>query len=134
VNHPNVNAFVVTNGTAFPVIISGNGHMSLGTSDVSSDFRLDVGGKIRACEVRVMNPGWCDYVFDPEYSLMPLSELKKFLSVNRHLPEIPAEADVEANGFDLAHMNALLLKKVEELTLYVIDLNEQLEILRSTKE
>jgi hypothetical protein len=83
-------------------------------------------GKVRACEVRVSNPGWCDFVFDDNYRLPPLREVEAYIRQHKHLPLIPSEAEVEAEGFDLAQMNALLLRKTEELTLYVIQLEKDL--------
>jgi len=75
-------------------------------------------------------PPWADYVFNTEYKLMPLCELEQFISVNRHLPEIPNAAEIEATGIDVAAMSTLQMKKIEELTLYIIDLQKQIEQLK----
>lgn len=71
--------------------------------------------------------GWADYVFENDYNLMPLPELEKFITTYKHLPEIPTAEEVVKNGLELKEMNALLLKKVEELTLYLIDINKEIQ-------
>jgi len=74
---------------------------------------------------------WVDYVFKKDYKLMPLSELNAFIRENNHLPEIPTSDEVRENGIELGEMNALLLKKIEELTLYVIELKTEMNTLKS---
>ena len=93
--------------------------------------KLDVVGTIRAHEVKVCLNQGCDYVFAPEYDLMSLPELEQFVNTNRHLPEVAPAAEMEQDGIDLSEMNALLLKKIEELTLHVIDLNKRIETLEN---
>ena len=68
-----------------------------------------------------------DYVFRPDYELMPLQELKAFVSENRHLPNIPTAEEVKENGLDLTGLSIRLLEKVEELTLYTISQQEQID-------
>ena len=68
-----------------------------------------------------------DYVFEPDYKLMPLAEVEAFTKANKHLPEVPSAAEIEKSGLDLAKMNLLLLKKVEELTLHTIELEKRLK-------
>lgn len=68
-----------------------------------------------------MSIAWYDHVFNPDYKLMSLEEVETFVKQNSHLPDIPSEKQVNTEGFDLAEMNGLLLKKVEELTLYMIE-------------
>jgi hypothetical protein len=77
----------------------------------------------------VTTPKWRvpDYVFDPSYDRMSLSEIESFVRMNRHLPDVPSAKDIEAEGMDLAEMNLKLLKTVEELTLHVIDLDKALK-------
>jgi hypothetical protein len=58
---------------------------------------------------------------------MPLAEVETFIKENQHLPDIPSEDEIKASGIDVAQMNALLLKKIEELTLYVIELEKKLQ-------
>jgi len=79
--------------------------------------------------VKAPNTVWPDYVFDSSYNLLPLVGLKHFLTENKHLPDMPTAGTVEKDGIDLGNKQAMLLKKVEELTLYIIELNEKLEAL-----
>ena len=111
-----VEALTLMNGNTGSFIVLGSGRTGIGTNVPGADYMLDVAGKIRGCEVRVANPGWCDYVFAPEYQLMPIGALKSYLLLNRHLPEMPSETEVEKEGFDLAKMDASLLKRAEENT------------------
>ena len=73
---------------------------------------------------------WPDYVFEKVYKRLSLSELELFILKNRHLPEVPTADDVEKNGLSLGEMDAILLKKIEELTLYVIEQQKEIEALR----
>ncbi len=101
-----------------------DGSMGIGTSSVGS-FKLAVEGKIGAREIVVQTGAWADFVFENNYKLMPLNELEKSIKANKHLPGIPTEKEVLANGVSLGEMQAKLLQKVEELTLYVIDLKKE---------
>ncbi len=93
-------------------------------------FRVYGNGKVECKEVTIRNYGWCDYVFEPDYKLMPLPELKAYVMTNKHLPEVPTEAEINANGMDVFETQKLLLKKVEELTLYMISIDEQITELK----
>jgi hypothetical protein len=73
---------------------------------------------------------WPDFVFNKDYKLMSLAELEQFIQLNKHLPDVPTQSQVEEEGIDLFELNSLLLKKIEELTLYVIDLQKQVEMLK----
>jgi len=95
-----------------------NGNVGIGTT--TPDSRLAVNGIIRAKEVKVEGTNWPDYVFGKGYQLMPLDELASYITENGHLPNIPTEADVKQDGLKLAEINAKLLEKVEELTLYLL--------------
>jgi hypothetical protein len=92
---------------------------------------LNVTGTIRAEEVKVCLNQGCDFVFDKNYNLMPLKNLKLFINENKHLPEIAPAAEMESEGINLSEMNAKLLQKVEELTLYLIQQNEKIENLEA---
>ena len=74
--------------------------------------------------------GWSDYVFESGYELMPLGELERYVNANRHLPSIPSAGQVLDEGVNVGEMNALLLEKIEELTLYIIDLQKQIDELK----
>ncbi|MBL0145855.1 MAG: hypothetical protein IPP48_08925 [Chitinophagaceae bacterium] len=105
-----------------------NGAQLIGgnTSRIATGYQLSVDGKIIAEEVKVqLSTSWPDYVFSKNYKLMPLNELEKSININKHLPNIPSAAEVEKDGISLGDMNKRLMEKVEELTLYIIDLNKK---------
>jgi hypothetical protein len=83
-------------------------------------------------KVRVKLQGeWADYVFDEDYDLMSLSEVESFIKENKHLPDVPSAKEVKKDGLDVAEMNATLLKKVEELTLHIIELEKKVNELQN---
>jgi hypothetical protein len=101
------------------------GNMGIGTQDTRG-YKLAVSGNMIAESVKVqLRSAWPDYVFAKDYTLPSLKETEKHIKENNHLPGIPSAAEVKTNGIDVGEMNAKLLKKVEELTLYVIDLNKK---------
>jgi hypothetical protein len=103
------------------LIVKGN--VGIGTTTPGS-FKLAVEGKIGAREVNVTTAAWSDYVFQPAYQLRSLAEVDQFIKRNHHLPDVPSESEVLKNGQDLGEMNAILLRKIEELTLYMIELKK----------
>jgi hypothetical protein len=105
-----------------------NGNVGIGTTTPGS-FKLAVEGKIGAREVNVTTSAWSDYVFKPDYQLRSLTEVDQYIKENQHLPDVPSEKEVLKNGQDLGEMNAILLKKIEELTLYMIHANERIQSL-----
>lgn len=109
-----------------------NGNVGIGTTDPGT-FKLAVEGKVGAREFHVTttNP-WPDYVFDPSYTLRPLSEVVQFIHKNKHLPEMPSASEVQTTGHSLGEMDALLLKKIEELTLYIVQQNEEIQALKKS--
>lgn len=104
--------------------IATNGNVAIGSTNTSEDFKLSVKGKVRADEVTVYTD-WADYVFAPDYNLKPIEEVNSFIKENNHLPDVPSEKEVLENGVEVGEMNKILLQKIEELTLYVIELNEK---------
>ncbi len=93
---------------------------------IATGYSLSVAGKIIAEEVKVqLRASWPDYVFAKDYKLLPLAELEQSINKNKHLPNIPSAAEVEKDGISLGDMNKRLMEKVEELTLYIIDLNKK---------
>ena len=96
----------------------------------SSVYAIQACGSVRATEV-VVETGWCDFVFDEDYRLAPLSEVEAFISANKHLPGIPSAAEVEGNGLPLAQMSANFMQKIEELTLYTIEQEKEIDALRA---
>jgi hypothetical protein len=108
------------------LILHGNnsgGGVSIGTPGLPSDTKLAVNGTIKATEVKV-ETGWADFVFEDDYKLQSLSEVESFIKENKHLPDIPSEADVKENGLSLGEMDAKLLQKIEELTLHMIEMQK----------
>ncbi len=102
-------------------------------SSIPLGYMLAVDGKIISEEVKVQLSGnWPDYVFDNKYKLLSLNELKNFIVVNKHLPNIPSAAEVEKNGIELGDMQKRMMEKIEELTLYILDLQKQVEELKKT--
>jgi hypothetical protein len=106
--------------------INGDGKIGIGTT--SPDEMLTVKGTIHSEEVQVDMAGALapDYVFEEDYPLPSLQELKAFIKTNKHLPEVPSAKEMAEQGLDLKQMNLLLLKKIEELTLHVIQLEERI--------
>ncbi len=93
-------------------------------------YKLTVNGKILAKEI-VVETNWSDFVFEKDYDLMPLSEVEKYINLHKHLPDVPSASEVEKNGVALGQTQSLLLQKIEELTLYTIEMNKQLELLKA---
>ncbi len=112
-----------------PFFISVSGEVGIGTTNPNANYKLSVNGKIRAKEV-VVETNWSDFVFADDYKLMPLDELEKSIKQNRHLPGIPSEKEVAENGVRLGEMQSKLLQKIEELTLYLIELKKENDLLR----
>lgn len=109
----------------------GNGANDIKTPD---GYKLFVEDGILTEKVRVSvktTANWADYVFAPEYNLMPLNEVEKFTKENNHLPNVPSAKELTENGLDVAQMDAKLMEKVEELTLYLIEQNKQIEQLKA---
>ena len=98
------------------------GTVSIGTAVVPLDYKLAVDGNIVAEEVQVLlSDIWPDYVFEEDYELKPLKEVERFVKANKHLPDVPSAEEVAEEGQGLGKMNTILLRKVEELTLYLIE-------------
>ncbi len=104
-----------------------SGKLGIGTN--TPNEALSVNGNIRAREIKVETSNWPDYVFAKDYALMPLEDLETFVESNNHLPDIPKASQIEIEGLPLGEMNKLLLKKVEELTLYLFQLNKKNKVL-----
>lgn len=127
-------AFVINRGLGINIdsVLFPNGNVGIGTSsfiDGADTYRLSVDGKIRAHGVKVYTT-WADYVFKDDYILKPLEEVEEFIKQNGHLPNVPSEAEVLENGIELGAMNAKLLEKIEELTLYLIEQQKEMKQLK----
>jgi hypothetical protein len=108
--------------------IRADNNVYFGNPDYSTN--LFVNGEITANQVRVNTSFWWDKVLKPNYELMPLAELQTFITQNSHLLDIPKEIEVLEQGIDLGEMNGLLLKKIEELTLYLLEQDRKINTLQ----
>jgi hypothetical protein len=105
------------------IIQDQGGNVGIGTTNPTE--KLVVDGKIIAEEVKVQNVPASDYVFEPDYNLLSLHEVESFIKENKHLPDIPSAAEFKESGVGLGEMDNMLLRKVEELTLYMIELQKK---------
>jgi len=114
-------------------IIMNTNQVQIGTnSALPAGFKLGVGGKI-ICEelkVKLQSSGWPDYVFAEDYKLASLKEVEKFIQQNRHLPNIPTASEIEKNGLEVGDMQKRMMEKLEELTLYIIQQQKEIEALK----
>lgn len=118
------------NGAYPRFIVKKGGNVGIGTTDPGL-YKLAVEGKIGAHEIVVTTEGWSDFVFNKDYKLKDLEEVEKFIEENNHLPDIPSEKEVKENGVQVGEMNAKLLQKIEELTLYMIKMNKEMKVLKN---
>ncbi|MCF6405176.1 hypothetical protein L3C95_19895 [Chitinophaga filiformis] len=109
--------------------IKGNGSVAIGTTEVA-DYKLAVKGAIGATRVKVTLTGWADFVFEPDYRLPSLTDLETYIKKNKHLPDVPSASEVAKEGLDLGEMNKILLQKIEELTLHVIEMQKEIDQLK----
>jgi hypothetical protein len=121
------NDLPIITGNVEQMRIGANGNVGIGTTAISGNYKLSVEGTIRTRKVRVDPGTWADYVFESDYKLRPLKEVEQYIQQEKHLPEVPSAAEVKKEGLDLGDNQAVLLKKIEELTLYVIQQQKQLE-------
>jgi len=104
------------------MVINHQGFVGIGTTAPTE--KLSVKGKIRAQEIKVELDNWADFVFDKDYKLPTLEETEAHIKEKGHLPDIPSAAEVAKNGVELGEMNKKLLQKVEEMTLYLIEIKK----------
>ena len=107
------------------IVITRSDNVGIGTTNPQA--KLAVNGDIFSRKVKVTQTGWSDYVFEQNYPLLSLTEVEEYIGKHKHLPDVPSANSVEENGLDLGDNQAILLKKIEELTLYIIDINKKLE-------
>lgn len=127
-------SFIFSTNNKALMIIKDNGKVAIGTSNTPStaggknisNYNLFVEGGILTEEVRV-NSGWADYVFEDNYQLKSLNEVAAYINENGHLPNVPSAEQVQAEGFGVAEMTKIQQEKIEELTLYLIKQQEQIE-------
>jgi hypothetical protein len=118
--------------------IDTNGLVTIATTyspdSTDTDLKLAVNGNIYAKKLKVTQNGWPDYVFHHQYSLPSLKEIEEFIQRNKHLPDVPPANEIEKNGLDVGDNQAVLLRKIEELTLYLIELNKKMDKLTEENE
>ncbi|WP_272151286.1 hypothetical protein [Tenacibaculum aiptasiae] len=115
--------------------IDKSGNVGIGTTTIPSSYKLAIAGKTITEEVKVqLQTNWPDYVFSKEYELPTLKEIERHIEEKGHLPNIPSASEVKENkGIELGKMNAKLLQKIEELTLYTIQQEKEIETLKNQK-
>lgn len=116
-----------------PFHIDSNGMIGMGIKDTKG-FKLAVNGPIKTKEVKVTLDGWSDFVFEKEYSLPTLTEVENHIKEKGHLKDIPSAKEVEMNGIYLGEMDAKLLQKIEELTLYTIEQEKKIKKLEKQQK
>jgi hypothetical protein len=111
--------------------ILSNGQVLInGINPPHADAALAVNGFIYARKLTVTQGNWSDYVFDTAYRLRSLQEVEKFIATNKHLPDVPSAKEIETTGLNVGDQHAVILRKVEELTLYVIQQQKEIDALK----
>jgi hypothetical protein len=106
------------------------GNVVIGATD-GTGYKLAVAGNMIAEKVKVkLQGGWPDYVFKKEYTLPSLQEVDAFIALKGHLPNVPSAEEVKKEGIDVEDMNKTLLRKIEEMTLYLIELDKKVTVLQ----
>ena len=113
------------------LFLKDDGRVGIGTQNLTADYLLTVAGGIHARKIYVTSLAGADFVFAKGYKLRTLQELDQFVSVNQHLPEIPSAKEMEEKGMDMGEFQIKLLQKVEELTLYIIQQQKEIEELKT---
>ncbi|WP_293918009.1 MULTISPECIES: hypothetical protein [unclassified Sphingobacterium] len=108
------------------------GNIGIGKRDATE--KLEVNGNIRAKEIKVETNNWPDYVFEEDYKLKSLTEVETFIKANKHLPDIPSAKKIEEDGLSVGEMNKLMMKKIEELTLHLIEKEKEIRDLKGIKQ
>ncbi|MEQ8424022.1 MAG: tail fiber protein, partial [Cyclobacteriaceae bacterium] len=136
INTDNAGAGASANDNVVMTIYANKDGGSVGIGTTTPDSKLTVKGDIHTREVRVDLAGSVapDYVFEKDYPLTSLEELKSYIEQHKHLPEIPSAKEMEEEGINLKEMNLMMLKKVEELTLHTISQEEKIERLEKLVE
>jgi hypothetical protein len=127
-------SFSVDNGNSrFAGDVRMDGKLRIGSQAADaqySSYKLSVDGDIICRRVVVQTTNWADFVFEPDYKLTSMQDVNAYIQKNRHLPGMPSTAEVTNTGIDAAEMLKLQQQKIEELTLYLIDLQKQIDVLK----
>ncbi len=125
----------IVGGTPMPKVVIGNRLTQPGQPGIPGNYSLYVENGILTEHIRVSGiydvANWKDYVFDNDYNLLSLGDLERYIIDNHHLPDIPSAKQVAAEGIDLAEMDAKLLQKIEELTLYILKQQKEIDMLKA---
>ena len=123
--------FIGTNGNVKLGTIGqgvlGNPETALEVDGTVYSTALEVNGRIRSKEVVVESSGWSDFVFENDYNMMSLKDVEDYINEHGHLPNVPSAEEIEENGINVSEMNAILLQKIEELTLHLIEAEKRIE-------
>ena len=104
----------------------------IGTETPQDRYKLAVGGRVLCEELKVkLVADWPDYVFEKNHEVPSLIDVEQFIIENKHLPDIPSSQEVKENGINVGEMNAKLLKKIEELTVYIIAMQKEIDHLKA---
>lgn len=138
--------YIANSNTATPLVYGDFSTKYLAVGEVaaadraaatSGGYRLLVKGGMITEKIKVAVAGssdWADYVFEPSYKLMSLDKVEAFVKENKHLPNVPSADEMSKNGLDVTQTTAKLMEKVEELTLYIIELNKEIKKLKEDKK
>lgn len=110
------------------MVVGADGKIGIGTETFGTE-RLAVNGNIRAKEIKVEATAWPDFVFQKDYKIASLVDLDRYIKANKHLPGIPNAQEVKQNGIELGEMNKILLQKIEELTLHLIEKDKTIDVM-----
>ena len=124
-NHP---LYFFTNNSNALMTITTTGNVGIGT--INPLYKLSVNGTIQAKEVRV-ETGWADFVFEKNYKLRSLNEVENYIIQNNHLPDMPSAKEIQKNGLPVADTETKMMQKIEEHTLYVIQMQKEIDQLKA---
>lgn len=128
----NTNGGVILNSSSGNLTLDKNGNVMINTSTPATGYKLSVNGKIICEELKVqLNGSWPDYVFENDYQLKSIDEVSAFIKTNKHLPNVPTAKEIEQSGISVGEMQTRMMEKIEELTLYVIQLKNQNDALKN---
>ncbi len=113
------------------LFLKDDGRVGIGTQSLSDNFLLTVAGGIHTREVLITETAGADFVFEDDYNLRSLSEVEQFINQNNHLPDIAPASEMQENGVKMGEFQIQLLQKIEELTLYVIEQQKEIEALKA---
>ena len=131
-NNGAVSTLFFNNDGGDVVMCTSSGNVMIGTTTPAAGYILSVDGKVMAEEVRVLLSGnWPDYVFDEKYQLPSLYNLEASVKTNKHLPGIPSAEEMKKDGIAVGDMQTKMMAKIEELTLYIISLQKQIDELKN---